>query len=322
MVDTTTSPHYITEHWKNEIKQVLDDSLSLRNEIMWWTGDFPNGDILNVPTMGQLTVRDYVEGANITLEDTASQNFTLTIDKYKQTGIQITDKMKQDSSYINMLISKYKVEVVAALMRQLESDIAHLQASQTASNPNNIDGQDHRFVSVGVNNTGSDEDFKLAMLSLSVSKAMTSASSAFITPEVLYRLQGRSNLLSQGVYGTNQLLKEGGLIGKVIMAAQESRKLVGTIAGFQTYSHNDLDLNLSETITATSGTPFTTGTVTAGKANMFLGRETFVGAMRTDPDIVEFRKEEIKSDVIHATTRYGLKLYRPESLVVCLTDAS
>lgn len=322
MVDTSTNPHYIDEKWKADVKQVLDEALVLRQEVSWWDGEFPNGDILHIPTMGQLTARDYSEGSQITTESVSSTDYQLTISEYKQAGIQITDKFKTDSVYVNQLVSKYKVEIVAALMRQLESDIAHLQADQTASNPNLIDGMDHRFVSVATNNVGGVEDFQLALLALSESHAMTGNASAYISPLFLYRLQGVSNLISQDVYGMNKLLAEGGIMGKMITAANETRINVGKIAGFNTFNHTVLDYNLAETITATSGTPFVTGTVSAARANMFVGRDAFVGAVRTAPAIEEFRDHKTKSDVIHAVFRYGIDLYRPESLVVCLTDAA
>lgn len=323
MVDTVSNSHYIDEKWKNDIKQVLDEALVLRQEVSWWDGDFPTGDILNVPTMGQLTTRDYVEGGRIKTEDTTSTNFTLTITKYKQAGIQITDKFRDDSIYVDNLVAKYKVETIAALMRQLESDIANLQSEQTANDPNLIAGADHRFVSTATDEVGGVEDFQLALLALSEAHSMTGSASAYINPLFLFRLQQISNLISQDVYGAQQLLKEGGLMGKMITAAQETRILVGNIAGFQTYNHTVLDSAIGETITGTASTPFAGArTVTAAKANMFLGRDAFVGAMRTKPSIEEFRDHKHKSDVIHATFRYGLKTYRPESVVVCLTDAA
>jgi hypothetical protein len=321
-MDTSNNPDYITEHWKNEVKEVLDDALMLRQEISWWDGDFPNGDILNVPTMGQLTARNYTEGNKIKLEDTTSTNYTLQITKYKQAGIQITDKFKEDSAYISTLVGKYQVEIIQAIMRQLESDIANLQAQQTAADPNLIDGMDHRFVSIATDNVGGAEDFQLALLALSESRSMTGNASAYINPLFLFRLQQISNVISQDVYGQNVLLKEGGLMGKMITAAQETRSNVGMISGFNTFNHTVLDNSLSETITATSGTPYVTGTVSSARANMFLGRDAFVGAMRTKPSVHQFRDDTILSDILHATFRYGIDLYRPESLVVCLTDAA
>ncbi len=321
-INTTANSQFITEHWKQDIKQVLDAELMLRQDVMMWTGEFPDGDVLHVPTVGQLTERDYVEGSRIKTENVLSTDFQLAITAYKQVGIQITDKAKKDMAYTAMLLAKLQVEIVRASARGFESAVAHLQAQQTASNPNLIDGKDHRFVSSATNNVGGVKDFQLARLALSASNAMSIAANAYIDSDVIFELQQIANLLHQQIYGSNRMLADGGLNGKLITAATQPRTLVGAISGFNVYECTSLDHSLSETVTATSGGKFTTGTVTAGKANMFVGTEAFVGAMRTMPAINEWRDNDHLSDVIHSTTRYGIDVYRPEALVVCLTDAA
>ncbi len=321
-MDTQTNPHYIDEKWKNEVKQVFDEAFMLRQDVKMVTADFPKGDILHIPAMGQLSTRDYVEGSRVKTESVASTDFQLAITEYKQTGIQITDKFKDDSIYVEALTSQYKLEMIAAMSREFESAVAHLQAEQTASNPNLIEGADHRFVSVGTNNTGAVKDFSLAAFALNKAKAMSTAANAYISPEFVLELQSVANLLNQQIYGANSLLKDGGLTGKLIAAANEARILVGSIGGFNAYNCNSLDYDLAETVTATSGGKFTTGTVSAAHANLFVGREAFIGAMRTMPDVKEWRDNDHQTDVIWASFRYGLDLYRPESLVVCLTDVA
>ena len=54
-------------------------------------------------------------------------------------------------------------------------------------------------------------------------------------------------------------------------------------------------------------------------ANIFMGEETFKGAVRQMPSIESFRNVSKKRDEYSATMRFGLGLYRPESLVVLLT---
>lgn len=314
---------YITETWKDEIKEVLDTALILRNEVMWLDSDFGKGtgDILHIPTMSQMTARDYTEGNQITLEDPTSNEFQLTINKYKQVGIQITEKFKDDSMYVSNLLNKYRRETVRTLMRALDSDIANLEDSQTNNDPNTIGNADHRFVSVATDNLGGVEDFQLAHLGLQDSDAYDGNANAIISPFFHFRLQQIGNLLGQDVYGANRILKDTGEVGKVQTAANAARTLVGSIAGFNTHVSNVLDYAVGETITAASS-GFSTGTVSSADANMFLGTDPFVGAMRTTPRIKEWTDNNTLSDVIHATFRYGLKLYRPESLMVCLTDRS
>lgn len=320
-MDTITNSHFIDEKWKMEVKTVLEEALQKKGHIRMVTGDFPTGDVLHIPTIGQITARDYTEGTTIQTEDLSSSDFQLQITEYTQAGVQLTDKFKDDSVYVSTLVDSLKVNIVGALMRRFESDIAALQGEQTASNPNSIDGADHRFVSIVTNNVGGLEDFHLAMLALNKSNALTSDNAACISPEFLYRLQLIGNLVNQQIYGTNNLIKDGGLQGKVILAANAAAPLVGSISGFQVYADNVLEHTISETVSGTANTPWSgSRTVSTGKANMFMGHEALIGAMRTMPSIEEFRDPKTKSTYFHSTFRYGLDLYRPESLVVCLTD--
>jgi hypothetical protein len=42
--------------------------------------------------------------------------------------------------------------------------------------------------------------------------------------------------------------------------------------------------------------------------------------MRAMPEMKFFEDHNTRSDVYHVTVRYGIKLFRPESLVVVLSD--
>lgn len=322
MVDSQTNHQYITEVWKNELKAPLVESLELRKEVRMVTGDFVKGGVLHIPTVSDLTARDYTKGDTIQVEGVDSTDFALTIDKYKQAGIQIPDDFKEDSVYITELMSHFQVQIVQALMKQFESDVAHLQAKQTASDPNAIEGGDHRFVSLATDALGGVVDLRLANLALSKCKAFNDTATAYINEDFLFQLQEVANVLNQQIYGANQMLAAGGITGKIISAAQGARTNVGLLSGFQVYQNLNLDRGLAETIVGTAGTKWAgSRTITGAKANLFLGTEAYIGAMRTSPEIVEFRDNKTKSDIVHATFRYGLDLFRPESQVVCLTKS-
>ena len=76
---------------------------------------------------------------------------------------------------------------------------------------------------------------------------------------------------------------------------------------------------MTDAITATAPSAGSL-TASAGTANMFVGQEAFIGAMRAMPDMDAWYDNNTRSDVYHVTMRYGIKLYRPESLVVVITD--
>jgi hypothetical protein len=141
-------------------------------------------------------------------------------------------------------------------------------------------------------------------------KVMRGGRRAFVDPTVTYQLQQISNVFQQDAYGSNAFLKEG----------MNGNMFVGRFAGYDFFESLFLDNAIAETITATAPSAGALS-VTAGYANMFVGEEAFIGAMRAMPDMNQWYDENTRSDVYHVTVRYGIKLYRPESFGVVLTDA-
>ena len=308
-LDTVNNSSLVrTNIWSNEIKDVLQEELQLDSHVRWIT-DFPDGDTLNVPTLSEMTVRNYSEGAQITLDDPVSGNFTLTITKYYQSGFKIPEKFRQDAFYVNQAESNFVGKLTRALLEQKESDIANLQTGQTASNPNTINSVDHRYVATGTSNVMVLGDIQKAKLAMDKAKVMRGGRRAFVDPSVTYQLQQISNVIQQDVYGSNAHVREG----------MNGTMLVGRFAGFDLYESLFLDSAIAQTITATAPNSGALTSVSAW-ANMFCGEEAFIGAMRAMPDMKQWYDNNTRSDVYHVTIRYGIKLYRPESLVVVLSD--
>ena len=256
-----------------------------------------------------MTVRNYSEGAQVTLDDPTTGNFTLTIDKYYQSGFKIPEKFRHDSFYVSVSESNFVQKLTRALLEQKESDIANLQSGQTSGDPNTINGVNHRYVGTGTARVIALADVQKAKLALDKGKVMRGNRRAFVDPEVTYQLQTISNVIQQDVYGSNAHLREG----------MNGTAYVGRFAGFDLFESLFLDTGLTDNITATA--PGAGGlTASAGVANMFVGEEAFIGAMRAMPDMDAWYDNNTRSDVYHVTMRYGIKLYRPESLVVVITD--
>jgi hypothetical protein len=308
-LDTSNNSQLVrTNVWANEVKDVLQEELMLDSHVRWIT-EFPDGDTLNIPTLSEMTVRNYSEGAQVTLDDPTTGNFTLTIDKYYQSGFKIPEKFRHDSFYVSVAESNFVQKLTRALLEQKESDIANLQASQTTTDPNTINGINHRYVGTGTTRVIALADIQKAKLALDKAKVMRGNRRAFVDPEVTYQLQTISNVIQQDVYGSNAHLREG----------MNGTAYVGRFAGFDLFESLFLDNSLTDAITATAPSAGAL-TATGGVANMFLGEEAFIGAMRAMPDMDAWYDNNTRSDVYHVTMRYGIKLYRPESLVVVITD--
>jgi len=308
-LDTSNNSHLVrTNVWANEVKDVLQEELMLDSHVRWIT-EFPDGDTLNIPTLSEMTVRNYSEGAQVTLDDPTTGNFTLTIDKYYQSGFKIPEKFRHDSFYVSVAESNFVQKLTRALLEQKESDIANLQSGQTSGNPNTINGVDHRYVGTGTARVIALADVQKAKLALDKAKVMRGNRRAFVDPEVTYQLQQISNVIQQDVYGSNAHIREG----------MNGTAYVGRFAGFDLFESLFLDTSLTDNITATAPSAGAL-TASAGVANMFMGEEAFIGAMRAMPDMDAWYDNNTRSDVYHVTMRYGIKLYRPESLVVVITD--
>ena len=308
-LDTSNNSHLVrTNVWANEVKDVLQEELMLDSHVRRIT-EFPDGDTLNIPTLSEMTVRNYSEGAQVTLDDPTTGNFTLTIDKYYQSGFKIPEKFRHDSFYVSVAESNFVQKLTRALLEQKESDIANLQSGQTSGNPNTINGVDHRYVGTGTARVITLADVQKAKLALDKAKVMRGNRRAFVDPEVTYQLQQISNVIQQDVYGSNAHIREG----------MNGTAYVGRFAGFDLFESLFLDTSLTDAITATAPSAGSL-TASAGVANMFMGEEAFIGAMRAMPDMDAWYDNNTRSDVYHVTMRYGIKLYRPESLVVVITD--
>lgn len=286
------------EIWSKLIQDELQEEL-MGKELVQWITDFPDGEQINIPTLGSMSTRDYVENTSITIDDPTVGEFNLTIDKYVQTGLAITDKMKQDTFYMEILTQKFPEQCMRAIMERLEYDIFQLHKEQTTNDANTINGQAHRFVGTGTSNAITIKDIAQAKLSLDKAFVSKNGRVAIVDPKVAYQLVQIDNVIRQDVYGANAALKEG--FGQT--------KFIGRYLGFDFYESNMLDQ-------ATALDHATGGSLIG---NLFLGPEALIGAMRLNPEIEQSRDWEKKRDVYHVTSRYGLGLYRPESLVTVLT---
>jgi hypothetical protein len=306
-MNTGNSDHLIrAEVWSSQLKTVLEDQL-MGTGYVNWLSEFPDGTTFTIPSIGQAQVEDYIEDDAITYAPLDTGEFQLTINKYKASGIYITDKAKQDGYYMNQLVSSFVPKQERAIMEQVESDIFSLQTEQTASDLNAINGANHRFVAGGTNEVMEPEDFARARYALKKANVPDTSLVAIVDPSVEYALNTISNLANV----SNNPRWEG-VISEGIATGM---RFVKNVYGFDVFVSNNLD-DANETIDSK--------TTAAGKANMFFSAESdvlpFVGAWRQMPQVESERNKDHQRDEFVVTARYGVKLFRPENLVCVLSD--
>lgn len=307
---TGNNEHLIRSNlWSNDLKEVFEDEL-FGNRMVDWITDFPDGDTLNIPSIGQAEVLDYDEGQAIRYTGMDTGNFTFTINKYKSSATYVYRKMMQDSFYMNRVVSTFVPKQARALAKAMEVDMLNIgPEGQTAASLNAINGASHRWVASGTNEVMVPQDFALARYALQKANVPMTDLIAIVDPSVEYNLSTMTNLVNM----SNNPKWE----GVVREGASTGIKFNFNIYGFDVYTSQNLKtLAASETINGR--------TAAAGVCNIFFSAASdalpIVGSVRQNPIVdSEFNKDFQREEYV-TTCRYGFKLYRPENMVVVLSD--
>jgi hypothetical protein len=311
---TTADEHLIRSNlWSAQLKEVLEDELFASRYVDMIT-DFPDGDTLNIPSIGQQTVYNYAENDAIQYTAMDTGNFTFAITDYKASATYITEKMKQDSFYMARLTSSFVPKQARAIAKSMEVDLLDkFQDGQTASDPNLINGGDHRFVGNGTNEVMSVKDFAIAKYSLKKANVPLTNLIAIVDPSVEYELETLTNLVN-----VSNNPKWEGVISEGLSTGMTFSK---NIYGFDVWVSQNLP-TVNETITGNnSGGAKTTA---SGVANYFFSAASdvlpMVGALRQPPRVDSEFNKDLQREEFVTTARWGYKLFRPENLVTILTD--
>lgn len=305
-----TNEHLIRSNlWSSQIKEVLETKLMGLNWVDWIT-DFPDGDTINIPSIGQMEVLDYVEGEAVRYTAMDTGNFTFTVNKYKSSATYITNKMKQDSFYMSRLVSSFVPKEARALAVAMEVDfLASGPNGQTSANVNAINGADHRWIGQGASETMDAKDFAKANYALNKANVPFSNRVAVVDPSVAYKLETLTNIVNV----SNNPMWE----GIITSGLSDGMKFIRNIYGFDVYVSNLLKTNTaSETISSV--------TAAAGVNNLFFSADAsvlpIVGNIRQSPKVDSEYKKDYQREEYVTTCRYDFKLFRPENLVVVVTD--
>jgi len=266
-------------------------------------------DTINIPSLGQAEVLDYEEGQAVRYQAFDTGNFTFSITEYKQSATYITNKMKQDSFYMSRLVSSFVPKQARALAKAMENDVLAVGPnSQVSGQTNSINGAEHRFVGSGLNETISVKDFAKALYALQKANVPATNLVAIVDPSVEYTLNTLTNIVNV----SNNPRWE----GIVSDGFSTGTRFVKNIYGFDVYVSQNLLTGTNETIGGV-----TTG---AGVANLFFSAAPdvlpFVGNLRQPPKVDSEYNKDLQRDEYVTTARWGFKTYRPENLVVVLTD--
>jgi hypothetical protein len=309
---TQTVDHIIrAELWSNELKDVLQDEL-MGMRYVRIVQDFPDGDILNIPSIGQMEAQDYEEDQAVQYTAMETGNFQFQVTEYKQAGTYVTNKMKQDSYRMAQIEGMFVPKMTRAIMKQVEIDILSVGPNnQTAADTNSINSAQHRFVAGGLNNIIVPQDFAKARFALNKANVPLTNLVAIVDPSVEYHLSTMTNLVNVSFNPRWE-----GVIRDGISTGMQFK--------FNIYGW---DVYVSQNLLANTGSETIDGTTAAAGAvnNLFFSATPdvlpFIGSIRQTVKVDSKYNMDRQRDEYVTTMRYGFDLYRPENLV-CILSAS
>ena len=292
------------------IKQVLMDDF-FASQWVDWLNEFSSGSsTFRIPSIGEAVVDDYVEEDAIKFRPLDKGEFTMVIDKHKTSGHYITDIAQEDLLYAAQLVAAIAPAESRAIAKELEKDILKLQGGQTAADTNLINGNKHRFKATGASNVIAVEDFARAKLSLKTANASDMNLIAIVDPSTAFTVETLTNLSN---VSNNPMFE-----GVIADGMTNGMRFVKNVYGFDVWTSNYVDTIEAETLETTNIAGFA--------ANIFLAADgengPFKGAVARQPSFKSWRDEDREITKYNTSMRYGLKLYRPESLVVVPSNKS
>jgi hypothetical protein len=318
---TTANMSLLTrsEVWSSELKEILRDEMMAQRYVRMLEG-FPDGDQFTIPSIGQAQVDNYAEDTAVVYRPMDTGEFTFTIDKYLSSATYITKKAEQDSYYSAELMSRFVPEQERAIMAHFEATtFAAPEAGVAANSAENIDGIAHRYAGSGTGAVITVADFARARYALKKANVPDTNLIAIVDPSAEYTINTLSDLVSVA----NNPMWE----GIVSSGIATGMRFVKNVYGFDVYTSNYLatatDSALANKAASPANVDFTTNN---GKVNLFFSAapaaQAFVGAWRQMPEVdYEYNKDFQRHEYV-TTSRYGVKLYRPENMVRVITKTN
>jgi len=280
---------------------------------MFWRDvtDFGYGDTIRIPSIGETVIQELEENAPFVYNPIQTGAVFLQITDFFGDAYFITDVMRQDGSNVDALLEARASEGTRAMQEYVETRaFATLNAAQTATSLNAIDGFKHRFVASGTNFTIELQDLIDLRLSFDKAQVPGGARVGIVDPIVGATLESKFNT----VYNVDSNPMMQSLMQEGFM--REHRAMMD-VFGWLIISSNRLPQVGDETINAVAGTDLV--------ANIFMcvaddQTKPLMIAWRQDPSTEGERNKDLKRDEYVSSARLGFGVSRLDTLGIILTS--
>jgi len=305
------------EIFNTMLKDVLRDDLFAEQWVNY-IGDFTDGSNYKINSVGELTIDQMAEATSLPDRRPDSGQFVFNINEFVGVKVPFTDVFLEDDFMAPQVLSQLPDRMTRAFEEYLETRVLHLQAEQTNNDPNTINGAYHRFTANGSGRVITIQDLAYVNYALKKANAGNNAMIGIVDPSFEFN----TNISAQVVTSDNPQYR-----GIIETGIGSGFRFVRNIYGIDLYTSNYLDTEGTAEASLTDYQGNTTASVAGDKINVFFSASDrqnlpFIGAWRRRPTIKSWRDDDKETEYHQLSARFGLALYRPETLVCMLSSTT
>jgi hypothetical protein len=284
--------------------------------------DFGDGDTLNIPTFGEVIIRDLdPENEDIPLDAVDNGSITLTIQKFQGGGTAFTDTMREDNYKAQAFDAHTISEYTRKIKESWETDLLNQQAKQ-ASGINTVNGVAHRYVA-GDNTTRTLTLDDIIYAKLAMDKALMPGEGRIliVDPIAEASLNSLTNLTNVSDNPRFEGIVETGFA--------KNLKFIRNVYGFDVFVSNKLPRLTATEVLDTSGAGVITRTNDTAEIGDIVNQAWCVaddmhtpimGAWRRQPRVEGSRNAAREQDEFRFSARWGFNLQRAPAMVSIITS--
>lgn len=297
-----------TAQYSSLILRNLHDSL-LPGSFYRNVSDFGSGTVLNIKTVGSVTVQDVAEDVAVDYTPIESGTIQMVIDNFIGDAWYVTDELKEDGAQIDALMSARAMESARALKEVFETRfLARAVGALTPASPNTVNGFNHMLIGSGTNNTLTLGDLIAMRLAFDKANVPAGGRIAIVDPVTAASFAKLITITSDMAAWPQSIMANG---------FDKDHQYVTTLHGWTILTSNRLPKG-----------SFSDGTTTVanGVANLFMSiaddnTKPVMSAWRRMPSIETERNKDKRRQEFTTSARFGFGIQRLDTIGVIATNA-
>ncbi len=272
--------------------------------------DFGSGSVLNIKTVGSVTVQDVAEDVAVDYTPIEAGTIQMTIKEHVGDAWYVTDELKEDGAQIGQLMTARSMESARALKEVHETRFLKAAAAPLitgATNP--VNGFPRTLIGSGASNTIQIADFLAMKVAFDKANVPLGRRVAIVDPLTAATLAKQVTLQADITDFGREVLLNG---------FDRDHEYKWNIHGWHVITSNRLPRGA-----------FGNGTTTVadGVANVFMSvaddnTKPVMHAWRRMPSIEQERNKDLRRQEFVTTCRYGFGIQRLDTLGVIITNAT